>query len=156
MREGKNATWCWNEPTCLFGTLIKGAIIFYREGAVCLWWLVANMYVWTDGQIDRQKAMHMIPPCRSTGVLKNQDSIGSLMDLLCEPDTSGFLLGQLKGGGSVSRVEVKYFTVSGVDLSGIVCPHSRVSGNVRCRNNPFHGPSWWTYCVHCGPTVVLL
>ena len=28
----------------------------------------------TDGQTDGQKAMHMSPPCISTGVLKNQIS----------------------------------------------------------------------------------
>ncbi len=53
----------------------------------------------------------------------------------------------------VSSVEVNFECW----VSGIFCPQCRVSGNVRCRNNPFHGPSRWTfYCVHCGPPVVLL
>ena len=111
--------------------------------------------------------------------------------ILCKPDTSGLLLGPLKGGVSVKSRGQIFYSVGcrksqcrvspwcnyyiqifhiflslkvGVECQGkfwmlgvgIFCPQSRVSGNVRCRNNPFHGPSWWMYCVPCVSPVVLL
>ncbi len=89
------------------------------------------------------------------------------MDLLCEPDTSSLLLEPLKGGVSVnSRGQIFYSVRCQLENHSVIqifshvleggCPQCKVSGNVRCRNNPFYGPSWWTYCVHCGSSVALL
>ncbi len=76
IRESKNATWLWNEHTCLFGILIKHCAwcsSLFTCNFCPAWILVQSR---TDGQIDRQKAMHMSPPCKSTGVLKNRTILG--------------------------------------------------------------------------------
>ncbi len=76
----KNATWRWSEPTCQCHTpssvyLVNGYQLLANASYTFLRYELTsslNFGPVTDGRTDRQKAMHMSPPCISTGVLKNK------------------------------------------------------------------------------------